>query len=181
MSKVKQTYKPYSGIGSRSTPPEVLEQMTAIATQLESLGFSLRTGGALGADTAFLNGIQTNPEAVELYLPWQGYNDYESPHHHVPIESIHLASMHHPNWSVCKDSVRKLHGRNCNIILGPDVRQPTESLFVICYTEGAKAKGGTGLAISVADSALIPIFDFGLGIEYTLNHFQQWFEQQGFK
>lgn len=44
----------YTGIGSRQTPPEILKMMTKIATQLESKGWVLRSGGAEGADEAFL-------------------------------------------------------------------------------------------------------------------------------
>lgn len=175
MSKMKQTYKPYAGIGSRDTPKHILNEMTALSTQLEELGFILRTGGALGADSAFLDGIQNPNKSVELYLPWQGYNDYESPWHTVPKVSIQMASRFHPNWDACKQGVQKLHGRNCNIILGPDVRNPMPVDFVICYTKDAKATGGTGMAINVADYALIPVFDLGAGIDITLTNFEQFY------
>lgn len=171
MAKVKRAYKPYAGIGARNTPKDVLEVMTGISAELEAMGYTLRTGGASGADTAFLEGI-TKPENVELYLPWQGYNEYESPFHKVSRESIAMASRFHPNWSACKDSVRKLHGRNANIVLGRDVLRPQPSEFLICYTEGAKAKGGTGLAINIADAHLIQVFDFGLGIDYTIHQIE---------
>ena len=173
MAKVKNSYLPYAGIGSRSTPEDVLDIMTDLATDLEAMGFILRTGGAIGADSAFLNGIH-KPELVELYLPWQGYNDYESAFANVPKASIQMAAQFHPNWNACKDSVRKLHGRNCNIILGPDVTRPMPSEFVICYTPNAAATGGTGLAITVADACLVPVFDFGLGIDFTLSQIEQY-------
>ncbi len=173
MAKVKQAYKPYAGIGSRSTPKKVLDVMSDLAYTLEDLGYILRTGGATGADTAFLDGI-TKPDQVELYLPWQGYNDYESPFHRVPAQSINYASRFHDAWGNCKDSVRKLHGRNANIILGRDVLRPQPAEFVICHTEGGKATGGTGLAIRIADAHLIQVFDFGLGIDYTLHSLEQY-------
>lgn len=178
MKKSKQPqYLTYAGIGSRETPKEVLEDMTALATQLEELNFILRTGGATGADTAFLDGIVTNPGIVELYLPWKDYNGYDSPFSKVDPEAVRMASQFHPNWQACKQSVRKLHGRNCNIILGHDVLDPKPVEFVLCYTQGGLAKGGTGMAIALADAHLIPVFDFGIGVDYTLAKFSEFMEK----
>lgn len=178
MAKVKQAYLTYAGIGSRETPKKVLHEMSVLSSQLESLGFILRTGGALGADTAFLDGIQNPDKSVELYLPWQGYNDYESPWHTVPKVSINMASKFHPNWQACSQGVSKLHGRNCNIILGPNVLKPMPVEFVICYTKNGSAQGGTGMAINIADFNLVPVFDLGLGIDFVLGNFQRFYENR---
>lgn len=43
----------YAGIGSRETPIEVLELMTKASTWLGSKGYTLQSGGAIGADMAF--------------------------------------------------------------------------------------------------------------------------------
>ena len=43
----------YTGIGARTTPNDVLKDMTNIASNLEQSGFILRSGGANGADSAF--------------------------------------------------------------------------------------------------------------------------------
>lgn len=43
----------YAGIGSRETPMEVLELMTKASTWLGSKGYTLQSGGAIGADMAF--------------------------------------------------------------------------------------------------------------------------------
>lgn len=43
----------YTGIGARQTPPAMLATITAIASRLATLGWTCRTGGADGADTAF--------------------------------------------------------------------------------------------------------------------------------
>jgi predicted Rossmann fold nucleotide-binding protein DprA/Smf involved in DNA uptake len=50
----------YAGIGSRKTPQDILENMTKIATWLESLGYTLNSGGAKGADEYFEKGVKTN-------------------------------------------------------------------------------------------------------------------------
>lgn len=179
-SKQAQKYLPYAGIGARKTPKDVLAEMTQLATDLEAYGFTLRTGGADGADTAFLEGIQTNPERVELYLPWKDYNGYSSPFDYVDPRVQKLASQYHPNWANCKESVRKLHGRNLHIIAGPNIAAPSPSLFTLCWTPEGSATGGTGIAINMSDAYLIPVFDFGLGIDFTLNQFEDWFTKQGF-
>ena len=46
----------YAGIGSRETPDHVLETMASAAQYLGKEGFTLRSGGAKGADTAFDQG-----------------------------------------------------------------------------------------------------------------------------
>lgn len=43
----------YAGIGSRETPMEVLELMTKASTWLGTKGYTLQSGGAIGADMAF--------------------------------------------------------------------------------------------------------------------------------
>lgn len=43
----------YAGIGSRETPMEVLELMTKASTWLGARGYTLQSGGAIGADMAF--------------------------------------------------------------------------------------------------------------------------------
>ncbi len=50
------TIRYYAGIGSRKTPEEILVIMTHIAVRMRNLGWVLRSGCALGADTAFENG-----------------------------------------------------------------------------------------------------------------------------
>jgi predicted Rossmann fold nucleotide-binding protein DprA/Smf involved in DNA uptake len=47
----------YAGIGARSTPPQILSVMTRLASKLEGMGYTLRSGGAAGADTAFERGV----------------------------------------------------------------------------------------------------------------------------
>jgi hypothetical protein len=40
----------YTGVGSRETPPDILDLMTRLAQRLAAIGWVCRTGGALGAD-----------------------------------------------------------------------------------------------------------------------------------
>ena len=56
----------YAGIGTRVTPPAVLERMTNIGMLLAMQGFVLRSGGARGADRAFEEGAVTRSIRREL-------------------------------------------------------------------------------------------------------------------
>jgi hypothetical protein len=135
----------YAGIGSRQTPKHILNIMTSIASKLEANGFMLRSGGAIGADTAFENGIQFNSNK-EIFLADDATTD-----------ALQLAEMYHPNWDACSAYARKLHARNGMILLGANLNDPVN--FVICYTADGKATGGTGQALRLADDKNIPILN----------------------
>ena len=67
----------YAGIGSRATPRDVLETMTAMAAWLARRGWHLHTGGAAGADSAFAAGAP--PGTRSLFLPWPRYRGNAGP------------------------------------------------------------------------------------------------------
>jgi len=59
----------YAGIGSRETPPQVLEQMRKIGTFLAERHYVLRSGGAKGADTAFELGCDNARGMKQIWKP----------------------------------------------------------------------------------------------------------------
>ena len=142
---MKTKLKLYAGIGSRETPLEVCDMMKIIATKLESVGYVLRSGGAIGADSAFESGVLNNVNK-EIFKAFD-----------ATPESIEMAAKYHPKWESCMDYVRRLHGRNCMIILGQELITPVK--FIICWTSDGKATGGTGQAIRLAIDKNIPIFN----------------------
>lgn len=158
------TYRPYAGIGSRETPPDVMALLTQIASTLENLGFTLRSGHASGADEAFEDGV-ANEALKEIFLPWKGFNGSTSPCYgwatstHEKLARA-IAQAAHPNWGRCSEAAQKLHMRNVKQVLGD--RLDRKSLFVICWTPGGKGGGGTGQALRIAGTYEIPIFDLGL-------------------
>lgn len=133
----------YTGIGSRKTPPEILKLMTAVAKKLKKEHWILRSGGAIGADSAFEDGAGT------LYSEIYKASD-------ATPESCNIAKKFHPAWDRCSEYAQKLHGRNSFQILGKDLQTP--SRFVLCWTpDGCISHpsrtintGGTGTAISIA-------------------------------
>jgi len=150
-------YTPYAGIGSRETPPDILELMTAISRMLDERGYTLRSGGAEGADQAFDWGT-SGMSHPEVFLPWEGFNGKRSTID-VPAncvaKAMEIAREFHPNWAACSDGARKLHTRNTFQVLGRDLVSPSK--FIVCWTKDGKASGGTGQALRIADSRKIPI------------------------
>lgn len=137
--------KYYAGIGSRSTPPEILEYMTKAAGFLERMGYTLRSGGAAGADTAFENGVKYIENKVILRPK------------HSTKESETLASTIHSMWSACNEYAKQLHGRNCQIILGENLDKPVS--FVLCWTLDGVESGGTRTGLVLAKERGIPTFN----------------------
>ena len=162
-------YATYAGIGSRETPDSVLGQMYSLGEILAILGYTMRSGGAPKADTAFQKGCEQQEGQKEIYLPWDGFNG----NWHNPVEGIYncsfptvrmnwagafeIAEKFHPAWHRLNDASRKLMARNSFQVLGPDLETPV--LFEICYTTDGKASGGTGQAIRIAHAYNIPVYN----------------------
>jgi hypothetical protein len=149
----------YTGIGSRDTPTHILSRMTAIARQLSEQGWILRSGGADGADSAFEKGALSVGGQTEIFLPWKGFNGNNSLHWEPPDEAYIIASGLHPVWDKLKDTVKRLHARNCQQVLGPNLDTPSH--LVIAYTKNGENVGGTATAIKLAAKHSITIVNMG--------------------
>lgn len=154
----------YTGVGSRTTPSEIQSRIVYIAEFLTA-EFTLRSGAADGADKAFELGCDNMGGNKEIYLPWKGFNKNNSNLFGVDNEAIELARKYHPHYDHMAPKAQLLIARNGYQVLGADLKTPSE--FLICYTpDGAttnqqrgKSTGGTGQAISIAESYDIPIFN----------------------
>lgn len=179
--------KYYTGVGSRETPEPILKLMYQIAEKLGNEGWCVRSGGADGADSAFLQGAMSafdkvwdNPEFggseydfAEIYLPWKGFNDSDSTLYHDTLppdivkQAVEIAKATHPNWAACGQGARKLHARNVYQVLGRDLKTP--SSFLVCWTKDGVAAGGTRTAIVLAEQNNIPVWNLGdIKIEQTV-------------
>lgn len=163
----------YAGIGSRKSPPYVLEQMRWLGGRLARAGFVLRSGAAEGADTAFEEGCMESGGAAEIWLPWKGFNGhgdaglYGASGYSLPSDAhFDVARELHPSWHALSPAARKLHARNVGQILGADLNTPAS--FVACWTldgceqEATRTRetGGTATAIVLASRRDIPVFNF---------------------
>ncbi len=143
----------YTGIGSRETPTNVLAQMTYLAKLLAEYRYTLRSGGADGADTAFENGSTLK----EIYLPWPKFNDNKSHLFSPTQEAFEIAKTIHPVWDKLSIGAQKLHARNIHQVLGKDLKTPSE--FLVCWTKNGKESGGTATAIKLTKLHNIPVYN----------------------
>ncbi len=156
----------YAGIGSRTTPPEIIEQMTELAGCLAASGWTLRSGGASGADQAFEDGCGTGNK--EIFLPYKNFQKNKSTLYEPPIAAIEMAALYHPtrdNFFKLKKYIQTLHARNMQQVFGEELDCPVQ--FVVCWTPDGcehddlrfKETGGTGQAISAASLNNIPVYN----------------------
>lgn len=155
-------HKFYAGIGSRKTPQRVGEVIRGLAIELERQGYTLRSGGADGADTFFEEAVSR----MEVYLPWDGFN-------RRPIRgtrsrgavyiqgatdaAVALAGRVIEGYQDRNHAVKMLLARNMHQVLGEGLKTPVD--FVICWTPGGKVMGGTGHAIKLARLRDISVYN----------------------
>lgn len=161
--------KVYAGIGARVIPTEIGEKFFIVANHLAYEGWTLRSGGAPGADSAFEEGCDICNGQKEIYLPWKGFNKSTSLLYEriFPPKVLEIASRLYPRWNDVDEATRKLHARNVQQILGKEASNADEySRFVCCYTDrsytDANAVGGTMFGIKLAGEFNIPVFNFFL-------------------
>jgi len=166
----------YTGIGARLTPGKLdLMYDDNPLSWLRKYGyflaewkvFTLRSGGADGADTAFEVGCDYGGGEKEIYLPWKDFNGSDSELFYIPPEAFEIAGdIYGPTWSYQKPATKKFMARNMMQVMGIGLDEP--SAFVLCWTpdgcttkkDRIKATGGTGQAIAYADEMGIPVFNF---------------------
>lgn len=153
----------YAGVGSRETPPQVRAVMTETATALAALGWTLRSGNAVGADLAFERGAPVSQQ--ESYLPWpkdgvpHGIVNI-TPEHTRLMRSVYVSPRGEP-WSPrMSRPTTLLMTRNGNQVFGQDFTEPSD--VVICWTPGGEESGGTRQAIALARLVSIPVLNLGL-------------------
>lgn len=158
--------KIYAGIGSRETPDDIQVLMIQIGQELASMGWTLRSGHAQGADEAFEFGALKVPNAsMEIFLPWKGFRNSpkQDPRYIAPEvsgEMIRVAKQFHPAWDRCTEAAKLLHARNGCQIAGLDMSIASD--MVVCWTKGGRGGGGTGQALRLAAHLNLPIFDLAI-------------------
>lgn len=147
----------YAGVGSRTTPPDVLAEMTRVASRLASMGYTLRSGGAQGADLAFEAGAGRNKDI----FPGSARAGARE---HAIAREVH-PSPYALDRSRNPGFVWNLMARNTNQVFGRHLDSPVD--FVLCWTpdgaehhfERTRATGGTGQAIEMASRKGIPVIN----------------------
>lgn len=137
----------YAGIGSRQTPRDVWQQMRVIGQLLAMRGFTLRSGKAPGADTAFELGCKDAHGSAQFFDARDAVGREDWSNH---------ARKYHPRFDGLDRHAQHLQARNSAIVLGDDLRTPVN--FIACWTPGGAIKGGTGQALRIA-AGVIPVFN----------------------
>ena len=157
----------YTGIGSRNTPATVLALMRQIGYVMAMKGYTLRSGGAEGADTAFAEGwgdacsetVDSDmyiPHKAEIYLPWNNFNDQTTAMEgriraQGKSKQAHdIAEQIHPNWKAVSPGGKLLHMRNIYQVLGADLETPSDVVVFYAEPDGDSVKGGTRTAVELA-------------------------------
>lgn len=155
--------KYYAGIGSRSCPLNICDAMTQLATTLNNIGYTLRSGNAISADQAFAKGVFD--EKSQIWLPWKEFNfDFQL------LRRKHTYKVIQVNDSVAFESIDKFHpspkrlglqgvklmARNYRQIVG--LGEPN-SQFVLCWTTEGREVGGAAQAIRIARHFSIPVYN----------------------
>lgn len=179
----------YTGVGSRSTPPEICNVFRYLASELASRMGRLRSGHADGPDMAFEegslfrlgDGFSTERDSLgrEIFLPWKKFNGrrrhfdpytdtsdddegYYVPDEHWPTykQAVDIAKSVIPWWDKLKPPHQRLHTRNVYQVLGMMLNEPSDLL--ICNAsldKGGQPTGGTRTAILIAEKYEVPVFN----------------------
>jgi hypothetical protein len=169
----------YAGVGSRETPPEILSLMTQLAVRLGQLGFTLCSGGAKGADTAFERGVLGTQFPARIYYTkgcgyLKGFDKEMYSYSEEAVKAgLELFEEFHPAPHKCGDYAKLLHMRNAFILLGRELaHEPWPVDFIVCWTKDGNATGGTGQALRIAEAYNIPVFN--LFHEDALDRLRGW-------
>ena len=167
----KSNTKFYAGIGARKTPENELRKMKEIAKILAKAGIVLRSGGAVGADSAFEKGCnEVDPGLKEIYLPWNGFDPAQNgnPRYadnrvifadQASSRHLEMARKYHPNFDKLGRGGKALMARNGSQMLGRNMEKASD--FVVCWTKNGKEVGGTGQAIRMAEDLGIKTYNIG--------------------
>lgn len=149
--------KYYTGIGSRKVPEDIYALMVRVGQVLAREGWTLRSGGADGSDTAFEEGATEGRGARDIYIAWEGFNDLFSEDGYIVSTDLltlrraeEIASQIHPAWDSCSRGAKGLHTRNVFQVLGSNLDIPSK--FLICWAPVKKGviQGGTATAYHLA-------------------------------
>ena len=153
-------------IGSRTCTNEELETLRSIAEHLHREGYTLRSGGAVGADS-----VINTLEHVQIIIPWEGFNGLKHDGMRVfclrnlKDRNIALKSVqqNHPAPHRLENGALKLHMRNIYQITGPEAvnREKLSELVVFCADEDHRGNvsGGTRTAVTLARRLHIPTYN----------------------
>jgi len=160
---IEDAYVPVAIYVDRNFPPEVKTSLYNIASKLINKKITVRVNGD---DKEFCERLASLSDShVEIYIPWKGFNDFESKHRWNTQTSKHIAQLHFPGWDKIPDTVKALLARNVRMIFGD--RNNSIALCVITWskdgasraTEITKDTGYSSFIIKVASIYGFPVIN----------------------
>lgn len=154
--------KYYTGVGSRDISSEEYSLIVKIAERMSDLGYVLRTGGAQGSDSAFMEGCRNiNPNMMEVWSPWVGFCKGETDT--LTLDEKGLARQFFikkgiiPWFDDMKQGAKRLHERNYFQVVG---RLPLSKVCIFCSDEEkGEPVGGTRSAVLTARNFGVPTYN----------------------
>lgn len=158
----------FTGVGSRNTPPEIIDVMVQIGFHLSNRYYTFRSGDADGSDRAFYKGFLQAGGNMEIYLPWNGFNGsfeddvfINTPKLDNYDKATEILKEVLPYYDNLKDSHRSLHTRNVYQVLGRRLNEPSD--LCVYYAEptgkNGHVKGGTNTAVQLCKLYDVPSFN----------------------
>lgn len=163
----------FTGIGSRKLPACQTPFIYYISRYLTmECGYILRSGAAIGADSAFESGVHSPAQdKCEIYVPTARFKQQGCRKIHVSsmssrMDALALIEKHslHENWSQLLSNPANSYAVGCHLrnvfqVLGElGGKPPVKTKFICCWTpdgaqtfeETSKKTGGTRTAIRLA-------------------------------
>lgn len=154
-------YKSVVITGNDSPPPMVQQVLQRLVPELEKRNYVIRSGGMKGME----NLVEELARNLEVHLPWKGFDGKDSKFTYTTDEAKEFAKRYHPAYEQAKPVVQTFCAKNVRLMLGKDLKSPTQML-IIWSEDGAEharertAKTGlTGVAVSIATEIRIPVFN----------------------
>jgi len=150
----------YTVITDHRASYKAMRILESISEALAPLKFKLRSGASGSGEVAAERGANRAQGAVEIYLPWAGYNRHTSPLYQIPEDAFRISADLEPNWLHIGRNPRKFMARSAMQLFGKRLSQP--SLFLLCWTPGGSGEGELSHAIQLAKTRGIPVLDIGI-------------------
>lgn len=169
-------YLPYAISGDKETPPEILVKVQSLLTQLEGLGWTVRTGTDGPVEELAAKGTSKN----ELILPWSDFNGYQSKLTWTTERARIIAKRFSPVYDTLPKGVQTIQAKNARLVLGHNMISPSRFLIVWspdgaeCGKQCTNKTGFMKHIISIASAAGVPVFNLGNpATEAKLNDYLQ--------
>lgn len=125
-----------AAIGRREIDKDGIGFCYETGKTLATFGVLMRTGGAVGADTAFIQGYKAYGGNPKIFYKEDATE-----------AALKMASKNHSAWNKCNDYSQRLLARNCQILFGQDLDDPVD--FVVYWSKHPD-EGGTGFGVNLA-------------------------------